>query len=166
VKTWEDQPRAPAGSSEGGEWTQIAGPLFRFDDGPTGILAVDQTTDALVEILAEVYARTGDGSGPLYGIEAHATFGKLVADRGLAGISPKDVEQSFSLSGIAAYGSAGSVRTDVLLRDRDDNIIAIYDLKTGSAKLSPARADELRNYTRIGADVPIIELRLQKGSRR
>jgi hypothetical protein len=99
--------------------------LFRFDDGPTGILAVDQTTDALVEIRAEVYARTGDGSGPLYGIEAHAIFGKLVADRGLPGISRKDVEQSFSLGEAATYGMAGSVRTDVLLRDSNQNIIGV-----------------------------------------
>lgn len=57
-----------------------------------------------------------------------------------------------------------SIRTDVSLWDNTGtSVIAIYDLKTGGARLSNARAEQLRNGVTQGADKPIVfELRIKR----
>ena len=78
----------------------------------------------------------------------------------MPGIGVDGVEQSFSLRDLARYGAVNSIRTDVYLRNRDGIPIAIYDVKTGNAKLSPARIKELR--AAVGDDnIPVFELRLE-----
>jgi len=57
----------------------------------------------------------------------------------------------------------GSIRTDVVLRDEIGDIIAIYDVKTGSAGIEPRRAADLRGKTGTDASVPIIELQAVRG---
>jgi hypothetical protein len=81
----------------------------------------------------------------------------------LPGIGKEGVEQSFDAEGEARYGKDGSIRTDVVLRNKQDRIIAIYDLKTGNAVVRPPRAKELRAMTRAGPDVPVIELHSIRG---
>lgn len=61
------------------------------------------------------------------------------------------------------YGAKGSIRTDVVLRDDTNNVIAIYDVKTGDATIGAARAAELRAKTGAGPNVPIIELQAIHG---
>ena len=67
---------------------------------------------------------------------------------------------------MADYGTDGSIRTDVSLwDDAHENVIAIWDLKTGGAKLSNARADQLRNGVTLkdGVDKPVVfELRIKR----
>jgi hypothetical protein len=60
-------------------------------------------------------------------------------------------------------GSKESIRTDVVLRDEPGDIIAIYDVKTGTAGIDPSRAAELRAKTKVGSSVPIIELNVRRG---
>jgi hypothetical protein len=43
------------------------------------------------------------------------------------------VEQSFDELGPTGYGQPGSIRTDVILRNAQGVIIAIFDVKTGAA---------------------------------
>jgi retron-type reverse transcriptase len=76
------------------------------------------------------------------------------------------VEQSFDSEGKARYGQDGSIRTDVVLRNEEGEIVAIYDLKTGEAIIRPSRAVELRAKTRAGPDVPVIELHSVRGPMR
>ena len=73
------------------------------------------------------------------------------------------MEQSFDKDDLAKYGQDGSIRTDVVLRNARGIIIAIYDLKTGNAIIAPPRARELRAMTRVGPDVPVIELHAVRG---
>ena len=68
--------------------------------------------------------------------------------------------------GEARYGKDGSIRTDVVLRNDERSIIAIYDLKTGNATIRPSRATELRAMTGADSDVPVIELHSVRGPRR
>ncbi|HET7118318.1 MAG TPA: hypothetical protein VFI29_17605, partial [Hanamia sp.] len=79
---------------------------------------------------------TGKGSGPVYGTNVHTAFKEqinLLQKQGLS-VSP---EVSY-LDGIRVnYGTPGSVRADVVVGDID-NPSAIFDLKTGKAKLTPA----------------------------
>jgi hypothetical protein len=57
------------------------------------------------------------------------------------------VEQSFDAEVLTRYGMDGSIRTDVILRDDERKIIAIYDVKTGNATMRPAREAEIRAKT-------------------
>ena len=50
-----------------------------------------------------------------------------------------------------------------MLRDREGIPIAVYDLKTGNARLTPSRVRELREG--LGQpDIPVIELRYRQVS--
>ncbi|MGO9769511.1 MAG: hypothetical protein ACLPSW_08145 [Roseiarcus sp.] len=127
---------------------------------------IDGTTDALVAILAAVDAAIPGGVGPLYGIAVHVAFANAVRAANLPGVGTIGAEQSFSLNDVANYGTDGSIRTDVSLwDDAHENVIAIWDLKTGGAKLSNARADQLRNGVTLkdGVDKPVVfELRIKR----
>ena len=81
----------------------------------------------------------------------------------IPGIREEGGEQSFDLGRIARYGLEGSVRTDIVLRDRSGIPIAVYDLKTGNAKLTPSRVREIRDG--VGRpNIPVIELRYVDGT--
>lgn len=58
---------------------------------------------------------------------------------------------------------AGTIRTDATLRNVQDDVIAIYDVKTGNARISSARADQLRAWTRAAPDTPVFELNIVRG---
>lgn len=90
----------------------------------------------------------------------HEKFADTVCVLGFPGIAHEDVETTF---GGAYYGAKGSIRTDVVLRDDTNNVIAIYDVKTGDATIGAARAAELRAKTGAGPNVPIIELQAIHG---
>jgi len=94
----------------------------------------------------------------VYGIRVHAEFANAVRARNLPGIGKAGVEQSFDAEGLARYGLDGSIRTDVVLRNEAGKIIAIYDVKTGKAAMRPAREAEIRDFTKVGPDVPVIIL--------
>jgi hypothetical protein len=93
----------------------------------------------------------------------HKLFADTVRVLILPDIGTLQVEQSFDKDGAANYGADGSIRTDVILRNKKGQIIAIFDLKTGNAIISPSRARELRAMTRAGPEVPVIELHSAKG---
>jgi hypothetical protein len=93
----------------------------------------------------------------------HTEFARVVRALNLPEIGRVGVEQSFDAEGLAHWGADGSIRTDVLLRNKQGIIIAIYDLKTGNAIIRPSRAKELRTMTRAGPDVPVIELHAVRG---
>lgn len=57
----------------------------------------------------------------------------------MPGIGENGVEQSFSEKDVVKYGADGSIRTDVIMRDANGRVIAIWDVKTGSAELTDAR---------------------------
>lgn len=101
----------------------------------------------------------------VYGTAVHVAFGNAVRSAGFEGIGPRDVEHSFVGGESADYGQAGSIRTDVVLRNAVGEVIAIYDVKTGGGKLTPARVRELREQTGVGPRVPIIELHVLRGAR-
>ncbi|MFL9824697.1 hypothetical protein [Rhodoplanes sp. SY1] len=73
------------------------------------------------------------------------------------------METTFGAEPGASYGSKGSIRTDILLRNEAGDIIAIYDLKTGEKGLTPGRVRELRQKTGVGPNIPIIELHAIRG---
>jgi hypothetical protein len=199
-----NQPRVPAGNSDGGQWTNsgaigagasVAGGehsafsqrgLVMSDASPDGIrvwtqyaqaennsnrdaAAVARTTVILHNIVTQVSAAVLRrlGSSPReYGTDVHTAFARVVREPDLPGIGKKGVEQSFDREGEARYGKDGSITTDVVLRNEEGKIIAIYDLKIGSAIIRPSRAAELRAMTGAGPDVPVIELHSSRPPKR
>lgn len=178
-----DQPRVPAGNPDGGQWTSGGGGIGRstissgaqwaqrrlpatvdYSNAMTGISTIDDTTKKLGETLRQVVDTEGLLPGldaQKYGTFIHGRFAAAVRRQNLLGIGYRDVETTFPL---AFYGMKGSIRTDVVLRNEVGDIIAIYDLKTGEADLSPGRVRELRAKTGVGLSVPVIQLNVSRKS--
>lgn len=94
----------------------------------------------------------------------HSVFAASVRAQGLPGIGFWDVERTFSLEDSEPrYGLAGSIRTDLVLRNEQGDVIAIYDVKTGDRPLSRTRANELRTKTLSGPNAPVFELNIVRG---
>jgi hypothetical protein len=159
----EDQPRWPKGCGEdSGRWCGgAAGQTQIINNARTGISTIDDATDALAGKLAKVIDVLPKGSGPLYGIAVHTAFGLSVRFGNIRGIGVGDVEHTWG--GDGRYGSLDSVRTDVILRNDIGEPIAIYDVKTGSARLSPARVQVLREAVAPGSNIPVIEMHIERG---
>jgi hypothetical protein len=88
-------------------------------------------------------------------------FGGLVRFGNFPGIGFRDVETTYGGTGI--YGSKDSIRTDVILRNEIGDPIAIYDVKTGGAKLDADRLKDMREKVGVSSSVPIIELHVTHG---
>jgi hypothetical protein len=150
----------PEGVRAWAQYAEIADQKSRDD------AAVTRTTIVLHSTVLQVSAtvvRRADVSPREYGTEVHYAFAATVRAMNLPGIGVTGVEQSFDREGEARYGKDGSIRTDVVLRNEEGQIIAIYDLKTGNATIRPPRAEELRAMTKAGPDVPVIELHSTRG---
>jgi hypothetical protein len=158
-----DQPRVPAGSSDGGQWTtgpQYAALTPKIDPSAlTGISQIDDVTKRLAQILQNVVNTLAllPGQPQRYGRLVHRVFAAAVIAEGIRGISPLDVERTFNLPpGYSEFKD--TVRPDVVLRNDIGDIVAIYDVKTLDATLDPWRARELRAAAGVGREVPVIEL--------
>jgi hypothetical protein len=98
-------------------------------------------------------AKVPKGKGSVYGIKVHTEFKILISTLRQQGINVSS-EISYLNGIVVKYGTKGSVRADVVVGDINSPV-AIYDLKTGSAKMS---AQEMRNYkTNVPTSVKTIE---------
>lgn len=105
--------------------------------------------------------RVGEGSGAAFGSMVHKEAADWVRSSGVPGLS---AEQSW-LDGIPVIGNLlGSKRPDVVLRETDGDILAVWDLKTGNAELWRPRAAEIRQSMGIGPEIPLIRLSMRWGS--
>ena len=96
----------------------------------------------------------GKGKGPVYGTNVHSAFEDLVVSMGNPDLN---AERSYLLGRDVGRGSLGSTRVDAVLYD-NGNIVAVWDLKTGGAKLTSGRVAEIRMALQIGANVPVMEI--------
>jgi hypothetical protein len=159
----EEQPR-----DELGRWTSTGGIQVTTSSGfLTGISTIDDTSQALGDALVRVMERVDflPGMSPgTYGTAVHIAFGAEVKSLGISGLG--DIERSFSLNDSdPRYGLLGTIRTDVILRNIQGDIIAIYDVKTGERPMSQSRANELR-VTRAAPNTPVFELNIVRGPSR
>jgi RHS repeat-associated protein len=79
-------------------------------------------------------------------------YQQMFGDRGL------QTEVSVINRGVVDYGTAGSVRLDVL-EGNVANPTAIYDYKFGTSGLTPGRINQIRTIGGYGPGVPIIPVR-------
>jgi hypothetical protein len=128
---------------------------------------IDRTTDMLLWTLMQSVQAMGDGFGANFGTAVHTDFAKRVRQLDLPGIGQDGVEQTFHPKillrhpRLLRYGLSGSIRTDVILRDPKDprqRPIAVYDLKTGNAYLTPRRIQKIKDYVKE-PEIIVIELR-------
>ena len=148
----------------GAQYTQVQ--ITIHPSALTGMSTIDDTTKKLTSTLAGIADTINlvpSLSPQAYGRIVHEAFALAVRLGKFRGIGFFDVETTYSLELNPRYGSKGSIRTDVVLRNDAGDIIAIYDVKTGGATIKPKRAAELRAKTRVGVNVPLIELHVLRG---
>ena len=132
---------------------------------------VDETTEILSKLLARIngtVARVPGLTPQAYGMLVHTQFAiavkALQLPQHLRHLTLQ-VEQSFDLSGPTRYGQPRSIRTDVILRNAQGVIIAIYDVKTGDAEMRPSTEQKYREYTKVNPSVRLFILRANRGPR-
>jgi len=118
--------------------------------------ASGSTSDLLSTLAAKAQVTVGEGSGPVYGTAVHSGF---AAEINALGGSNLSTEISYLDGEVVPYGTTGSVRLDVVEGDILEPQ-AVFDLKTGTATLTPARIMQIRANLPLGyQDVPIAEIR-------
>jgi RHS repeat-associated protein len=113
------------------------------------------STTQVLQRLANQADAAVPGRGAVAGTQKHAAFRDLVR-----GLNRADLhaEQTILPGGRPAnYGTRGAIRLDVI-EGPLQNPIAVYDLKTGSAQLSPARIQQIRNYYQ-NPNLPVIQIK-------
>ena len=112
--------------------------------------------DILSGLASKAQVTVGEGSGAVYGTAVHSEF---AAEINALGDSNLSTEVSYLDGRIVPYGTRGSVRLDVVEGDPLEPS-AVYDLKTGSATLTPQRIAQIRANLPSGyQDVPVTEIR-------
>lgn len=107
------------------------------NNAQTGFSTIDENTEKLRAILENVVNAKGEGYGPEYGKQVHYDFGDAVKEAIRSGDLRGDirVEHTYPEGQGLGYGSKGTIRTDVVLRNELGEVIVIYDVKTGGAYL-------------------------------
>jgi hypothetical protein len=134
-------------------------------DTKTGDPEIDRTTEKLMNVLGEVTNNIGprpDLSPSQYGTLVHTEFAEMLRAKGLPGIDTNDVERTFSLTDELFYGAKYSIRPDAIYRT-DDQIRAIYDVKTGRG-MREVSVIKIRYMTGSGRTIPVIELNRSRGA--
>jgi RHS repeat-associated protein len=127
----------------------------------TGGVAAKLTTgataaDDLAEAARRASGNVEPGQGPVYGTRVHSEFADEI---GALGRSDLHSEVSYLNGRVVPYGTKGSVRLDAVV-GTPSAPTAIYDLKTGSATLSPSRIQQILSHLPTGyRDIPVLELR-------
>ena len=113
------------------------------------------TADDLAAAAQQAAQHVGPGQGPVYGTQVHSAFEAEVNTLGKAHLS---TEVSYLNGRVVPRGAPGSVRVDVV----EAPLTAptrVFDLKTGSARLTPARMQHIQSHIPGGNAVPILEVR-------
>jgi RHS repeat-associated protein len=99
----------------------------------------------------------GPGSGAVHGTEVHTEFASEVKALGNSNLS---TEVSYKNGAEVARGTKGSIRVDVVEGPKSAPR-AVHDLKTGNARLTPARTQQIQKHVPGGSKVPVKEIKPQ-----
>jgi len=113
-----------------------------------------QTTAELTAAAGRAVKTVGPGRGPVYGTTVHSAFEAEVNALGDANLA---TEQSYLNGNLVSQGTPGSVRLDVVEGPLDAPTCC-YDLKTGSATLTPGRIGQIQANIPGGANVPVVQI--------
>ncbi len=132
-------------------------PGMLLEDGAQGAAAAAEGGTTLDELSAAANRAAqdfGTGRGPVYGTRVHAAFRAEVEALGRSGLR---TEVSYLNGAEVPYGTPGSIRIDVGQYSTSGQIEAVFDLKTGSATLTPARIQQIQQA--VGSQVPVTMVR-------
>jgi len=137
-----------------------ASPLAQVQGRSMTPLARSVATNTAADDLAAAASRAqgvvGPGKGPVYGTKVHSAFESEIAALGRSDVF---TEVSYLNGQVVPRGTPGSVRLDAVVGSPGAPT-AIYDLKTGSAVLTPARVAQIQSHLPSGfQNVPVLELR-------
>jgi RHS repeat-associated protein len=122
-------------------------------------VSTTQITQILEAIAQRAQTTVGLGRGPIHGTKVHAAFAREVEALGRSDLFS---EVSYLNGNIVRRGTPGSIRVDIVYGPSRETPMAIYDLKTGQAKLTSKRVAEIRRHLPPGyQDIPIIEIRIK-----
>ena len=98
--------------------------------------------------------KVGPGSGSVYGTHVHTEFRIEVNN-----LNNPNLGTGVSyLNGMEVhYGTAGSVRLDIVEYGPQGQVVRVFDLKTGTATLTAQRIAQIQLH--VGAAVPVVEIR-------
>ena len=115
------------------------------------------TLATLAQAASRAAARVGVGRGPVYGTHVHSAFEAEVAALARSDLA---TEVSYLNGQLVPRGTLGSVRLDVVEGPSPLTPTVVYDLKTGSASLTPSRIAKIQANLPIGyQSVPVITVR-------
>lgn len=120
-----------------------------------GAGAAAPLADELAGAAQRAAQEVGTGRGSVYGTKVHSAFERQV---NALGKSDVHTEVSYLNGQVVPYGTKGSVRLDVV-NGPVNAPAAVYDLKTGSATLTPARIRQIQSHIPGGSSVPVTEIR-------
>lgn len=111
------------------------------------------TDKVLTDVATKAADTVGPGKGGVHGTLVHSEF-----EQGVKALGRSDLSTEVSYKGgqVVPRGTPGSVRTDVV-QGTPANPTAVYDLKTGSAKLTPARTQQIQQQ--LPKKVPVKEIK-------
>jgi hypothetical protein len=153
------QPIIVAGPGAHGPAVVVAGPGAQGPATNVGVgfpSATPSTQSILTSAAQQAHAIVGPGSGGTHGTHVHTAFQRIVDRLGNPSLA---TEQSYLNRQWVPRGTPGSVCLDgvegAVIRPS-----AIYDLKTGAARLTPARIRQIRRHLPPGCEnIPIIVIR-------
>jgi len=125
-----------------------------------GVLVATSTERVLTNLATRAAGNVPRGtlSATVWGTLVHSEFHRLIEALNRADIR---TEVRY-LNGVEQTGRrvSGEVRLDVAVYDRNGNITAVYDLKTGVAGLTPARITQILSHLPAGSGgSAVIEIR-------
>jgi RHS repeat-associated protein len=138
------------GASEAGQAERLLEETRSFD-------AANGTDLGTLQPLATQASDTiGEGSGAVHGTHVHTAFENEINALGRSDLT---TEVTYKGGILAKRGTRGAVRLDVV-QGPVDAPTSIYDLKTGSARLTKSRIAQIRaNLPEGFQDIPVLEIR-------
>ena len=115
-----------------------------------------RATSKLTTLASQAIAKIGSGKGSVYGTKVHAAFSKLAAGLKIGGYEIR-TEVSYLNGRIVKYGTKGSARIDAGLYNSKGELVQVFDLKTGGARLTSKQVQHIQAQTR--KNVPVTEIR-------
>jgi RHS repeat-associated protein len=145
--------------NETGDYSQFSqdmGTVAGIAGGPVVVEAAPARTlaDDLAAAATRAQNTVGPGSGAAYGTRVHMAFRNEVRALGTPDVQ---AEVSFLNGRVVDYGTPGSVRLDAVEFGANGQVLNVFDLKTGSATLTPQRILQIQQQ--VGSPVPVNLLR-------
>ncbi len=112
------------------------------------------TAEQLTAAAGRAIQKVGPGSGPAYGTAVHSALRQEILRLNNPNLRS---EISYLNGEFALYGTRGSVRVDVV-EGPVNAPTTVFDLKTGSATLTPSRVLQIQSHIPGGTNVPVMQI--------